>query len=67
MSQSKAAQNNEFEEHKSKFNFSIHNFFGNFYSLECVATSMNHNAFQWVEITTLIWDGEGRIGVVGMG
>ena len=52
-------------------------FFGKFYSLKCAATSMNHSAFQWVEITILFqgrvlgwagleWDGNGlrwaRIG-----
>ena len=49
-----AAQNHIFEEHKPNYNFSIHDFFGKFYSLKCVATSMNHNAFHWVEIATII-------------
>ena len=57
-----------FEDHKANKNFSIHDFFGNFYSLKCVATSMNHNAFHWVEIATIIGGGGlGREGNNGLG
>ena len=54
MMKSKLVQKNILKEHKLILKFRFIYFFGNFYSLECVATSMNHNAFQWVEIATLI-------------
>ena len=41
-------------------------FFGKFYSLKCAATSMNHSAFQWVEIT-ILFQGEGLGLGMGMG
>ena len=53
------------KEHKLIFKFRFITFFGKFYSLKCAATSMNHSAFQWVEITILYqgrvlgWNGNG--------
>ena len=47
-------QTNTLKEHKCIFKFKFINLFGIFYSLKCVATSMDHNAFQWVEIASLI-------------
>ena len=50
--------------------FRFNNFMGSFYSLKCVATRMNHNAFQWVEIAILLGLGGGegiRLGRAELG
>ena len=71
MLQIQVVERNNLKQNTSVSKFRFLDFIGNFYSLKCAATSMNHSAFQWVEIATLFggrgaiglgWAGQGRAG-----
>ena len=53
MLQIQVVEINNLKQNKSQLKFRFLDFNGNFYSLKCAATSMNHSAFQWVEIAAL--------------
>ena len=62
MLQIQVVERNNLKQNKSGSKFKFLEYIGNFYSLKCAATSMNHSAFQWVEIATL-FEGRGAIGL----
>ena len=65
MLQIQVVERNNLKENKSVSKFGFLDFIGNFYSLKCAATSMNHSAFQWVEIASFLGGGvcgQGRAG-----
>ena len=55
MLQIQVVERNNLKQIKCGSKFRFLDLIGNFYSLKCAATSMNHSAFQWVEIATLFW------------
>ena len=63
MLQIQVVERNNLKQIKCGSKFRFLDLIGNFYSLKCAATSMNHSAFQWVEIATLFGEG----GAIGLG
>ena len=69
MLQIQVVERNNLKQIKCGLKFRFLDLIGNFSSLKCAATSMNHSAFQWVEIATLFggrgcnWVGLGWAGL----